>query len=261
MSNSPRLSACITIHERDVPTLDTVFGSMRGQDYDEFVIVLDRTPAALAKWVREWWVDDARVRFVTLDGPPGWGSPVPPWNAGLRSITNPLVYCFSSETVQAAGNLERARARLATDPHVIIHGRAECSCGPAGTEVNWGGTAPGNLFSDSAHPRPLGFIWAGHMDTVRTIGYYDEEFARGFWHDDTDFFLRLWKSGADFLFDDAISGTHLHHERKSLWTTDGLAKIETNRRYILSKHGTDNPWGALPRIHQFGKSSLRWVHV
>ena len=139
--------------------------------------------------------------------------------------------------------------------------RSDRSCGPAGQEVNWGGTAPGNLFCDAAHPRPLGFIWAGPMHQVRTVKGYDETFAEGFWYDDNDFFLRLWNSGLNFLFDDTISGTHLHHDRTTLNTPAGQAGIQKNANYMIRKHGTLSPWPSIMKIVQYGEGRTSWSHL
>jgi hypothetical protein len=232
-----RLSACITINDRDVSVLDTVFESMRGQDFDEFIIVLDRVPGELAGYCGRWWSRDERVKFVEVAGSPGWRSPVKAWNRGYAEVTGDLLYCFSSETTQAAGNIEKARKMLTSNHQRVIFGKCECSCGPYGQEVNWNGTAPGNLLCDAAHPRPLGFIWAGPMANVRKIGGWDEEFDRGLWYDETDFFIRMWQTELDFVFDDSISGTHLHHPRPVLETTEGAALTAVNLAYITRKYG------------------------
>ena len=256
-----KLSALITLNDRDISVCDTVFDTMREQDHDEFVIVLDRTPAALAEYARRWWRNDPRTRFVEIAGEPRWRSPVRAWNVGFRELTGDMVYAFSSETVQRPQNIEHARALLAAEPRTLIFGKAECSCGPYGQEVNWNGTAPGNLLCDSEHPRPLGFIWAGPVDSVRRIGGYDEEFAEGFWFDDNDFFYRLWNDGLDFAFDDSISGIHLHHERPGLATPAGRAGIQRNAAYILAKHRTPDPLGEIQKRVEYGPGRCKWRHA
>ena len=236
-----KLSACITINDRDVSVLDTVFESMKEQAHDEFVIVLDRTPAPLADYCRRWWRNDPRTRFVEVKGAPGWRSPVKAWNAGYAAVTGDLLYCFSSETTQAVGNVQNARMLLAAEPQSVVFGKCECSCGPWGQEVNWNGTAPGNLLCSAEHPRPLGFIWAAPMAPVRAMGGWDEEYDRGLWYDETDFFFRLWNQRLNFVFDDTISGTHLHHDRPVLATLEGHAATQINMAYTLSKYGTLAP--------------------
>jgi hypothetical protein len=264
------LSVVLTIHFRPVPVLEQVFESLRHQAHDELVIVLDRAPLEMFDYASEFWRGDSRVKFVTLgDGPDGWRSPVKAWNAGFAAVTGDVVYCLSSETVQAEGNVERAREIMTWGKspleggHVpVLHGRAECSCGPTGQEVNWNGTAPGNLLGDAAHPRPLGFIWAAPMSAVRQIGGYDEAFDAGFWFDDADFFLRLWRTGLDFVFDDSISGVHLHHERPVLATPEGQEGIRKNTEYMLWKHGILHPWGDnLPRMEERKPGRTTWRHL
>jgi len=257
-----KLSALITLHDRDVSVMQTVFESLREQAHDELVIVLDRTPPPLADFCRTYWQEDARVRFVEIDGPRGWRSPVRAWNVGFRALADAgAVYAFSSETVQAAGNVERARALLEREPQSIIFGKAECSCGPGGMEVNWGGTAPGNLLVDAAHPRPLGFIWAGPLANVRQVGGMDDAFADGLWFDDDHFYVTLWRTGLDFVFDDSINGTHLHHGRPVLQTPAGQAAIARNRTLMLRKHGTLQPWSQIPRRVEFQPNRTIWRHL
>jgi hypothetical protein len=140
---------------------------------------------------------------------------------------------------------------------VCVQGKAECSCGPQGMEVNWGPGTPGNLLCDSRHPRPLGFIWAAPADKVRGMGGYDEKFDGGLWYDDNDFFMRLWNTGLDFLFTDEVAGTHLHHERPGL----NDAAIQRNLAYICSKYGGVPDFNNLPRVEEFTQTSTRWSHI
>ena len=178
------------------------------------------------------------------------------WNRGLAAVTGDAVYCFSSETVQASGNVERARGMLQETPAVIF-GKATCSCGPQGTEVNWGGNAPGNLLCDAAHPRPLGFIWAAPMDKVREAGPWDEAFDAGYWYDEGDYFFRLWRTGMPFVFTDDINGVHLHHERPDLTE----AGIKVNTEYMLKKHGVLHPFGEMQKIVAYAPGLTTWRHL
>lgn len=255
------ISVVMTVQERKREDLFRVFESLREQIHDRMVIVLDRTPTDLAKEIVAHWMGDGRLRAVVLDGEPGWKSPVPAYNAGLSAVETDLLYFISSDTVQEPGNVARAKALLEADDNIVVHGKAECSCGPNGQEVNWGGQAPGNLLCDSKHPRPLGFIWAARTDAVKKSGLYDLEFANGLWHDDTDFMLRLWKQGLDFVFDDSIAGTHLHHERPGLVGPEAAEKIARNGALIMRKHGTTNPWPGLPRINIIEPGRMEWRHL
>jgi len=255
------LSACITVNDRSVETMTQVFDSMKCQAFDQFVIVLDSPKAELASFCRSFWEGDSRVEFVEILRASGWRSPVKAWNSGYARVTGKLLYCFSSETVQVEGNLLRARLLLADHPDTLIMGKAECSCGPVGQEVNWNGSAPGNLLSDAAHPRPMGFIWAAPMKNVREIGGWDEAFDGGFWHDESDFFLRLWRTGLDFLFTDSVHGVHQHHDRPVLATPEGQAGIRSNAALMMAKHGTLHPWPNLPKLIQSKPGETRWMHL
>jgi len=254
-----KLSVCITINDRSIDDLIKVFGSMEDQTHDEFVIVLDRAEPILANWCKNFWRKDRRVSFVEIVGEPGWKSPVKAWNRGFDKVTGDAIYCFSSETVQGTGNIERAKSLLSSQD-AVINGKAECSCGPDGQEVNWGGTAPGNLLCSAAHPRPIGFIWAAPIKAVRSIHGYDEKFSEGYWHDDDDFFVRLWNTGLDFIFDDSIHGIHLHHPRPVLSTEEGKAGILRNREYMLKKYGSLDPWASLPLLSETREGWRVWKH-
>lgn len=270
-----KLSCILTIANRTPEVCKQVADSLLlpGNTPDELIVVLDRpTPEVRDGAHAAYDRMPCRVSWITIPGEPAWRSPVKAWNLGFLAATGTAVYCFSSETVQKEGNLNRARRELAGetyDTHPImegikklcLHGSVSCSCGPEGTEVNWAGSAPGNLFCDAKHPRPLGFIWAAPTWAVKQIGGYDEKFAEGLWHDDDDLFLRLWRTGLDYIFDDSISGTHLHHERPVLSTPDGQAKIALNQAYMLSKHGTPVPWAHEPRTVETRPGRTIWRHL
>lgn len=257
-----RLSVILTIHDRPAEVSRLVADSLRlpGNEPDELVVVMDRPTGPAFKGAVEAYRDVAKVvKWPALEGEPGWLCPARAWNAGFAEASGEFVYCISSDTVQAAGNVERARALIA-DGHTVLHGKAECSCGPEGQEVNWGGMAPGNLLGDAAHARPLGFIWAGPLAKVLGMGGFDEAFMDGLWHDDDDFFLRLWKTGVDFLFDDSVAGMHQHHERPGLAGSEGAVKISRNRALMMQKHGTTAPWASTQRRVRYGPGRTRWEH-
>ena len=256
-----KLSVGLTIYERETPVLEAVFGSLRGQPWDEMVIVFDRTPPGLREHVRGYWVGDDRVKFAAIEGPPGWGSPVPGWNACFAAMTGTHLFAFSSEVVHAPQNVEVARKIMAENPRTAVFGKCLCSCGPEGHEVNWGGQAPGNLLVDAAHPRPLGFIWACPLEQVRRIGGMDMKFAKGFWYDDDDFMLRLWQAGLDFTFTDDISGTHLHHDRHTLESPEGQQGIARNQALMLKKHGVLHPFSGLQKIVSYVPGKTTWRHL
>lgn len=255
-----KLSVLMTINERPTPVLDAVFGSLRDQPFDEIICVLDRSPRGVSEHVHAYWETDQRFQAVEVAGSPGWRSPVPAWNAAFAAATGDHLFAFSSEVVHAQQNLAVARRLLTEHPNTLIFGKAMCSCGPSGGEVNWGGSAPSNLLIDAAHPRPLGFIWAGPIAPLRQIGGMDPEFAKGLWFDDDDLFIRLWRTGLNFLYTDEISGVHLHHDRPVLATPDGQLAINRNRTYMLRKHGTLTPWNGTPRLETRQPGLTVWRH-
>lgn len=256
-----KLSAALTIYERETPVLDAMFGSLHPQPFDEMVIVLDRPPHEVAQHCYDYWQGDGRVIFARIDGSAGWKSPVPAWNRAFDTATGDTLFAFSSEMVHAPDNVATARRMLDDEPRSLIFGKASCSCGPGGREVNWSDGSPGNLLVDAAHPRPLGFIWAGPLKEVHWVRGMDPEFARGFCYDDDDFFVRLWRTGLDFTFTDEICGTHLHHERPVLTSADGQAGIHRNAEYMLRKHGTLAPWGQIPRLESRAPGRTTWRHL
>ena len=247
----PRITVVITVYDRPEDVLRRVFDSLAPQPFDEAVIVLDRTPAKCAEYCRGYWRSDGRVRFVEIAGKPGWLCPARAWNVGFGQVDTELVYCLSSEVIQDRENIRRTVDLLADQPAVLF-GKAECSCGPQGTEVNWGGTAPGNLLVDSAHPRHLGFIWACPTWILRATGGFDEGFGGGFWYDDDDFNYRIWQQGAPFVFDDTISGFHQHHERPEL-SQEGIAR---NLAYITKKH--PNGYRVIPNSVDHPHKTRTW---
>lgn len=229
----PTIAVCLTIHDRPEDVMRKVFDSLLPQKFDQLVVVLDRCSAATDNFVRSYLFDDDRAEIVSIAGKPGWLCPARAWNEAFSRVRTELVYCFSSETVQRAGNVAYAVDQLAGSP-AILFGKAECSCGPLAGEVNWMDGTPHNLFCDSKHPRPLGFIWAGPMWVVRATGGYDEEMMRGHWFDDNCFFWRVWNLGLPFVFTDDLYGLHLHHERPQLTESS----IQTNLDYIVEKYGS-----------------------
>ena len=239
---SPTLSIVMTINDRPRDVLKRVFDSIRDEPFDQLVICLDATPAPLPYFISEYWSHlGSRLYMVSIVRDPGWLSPVKAWNTAFAHVISELTYCISSEVIQTCGNIARAKEILASEPAVLF-GKAECSCGPEGKEVDWGGSAPGNLLVDSAHPRPLGFIMAMPTWLLRATGGYDETFMQGYWYDDDDFVYRLWQQGVPFVFNDTVSGLHQHHARPILDTPSGQAGIANNRSYIIRKHGHERPW-------------------
>ena len=162
--------------------------------------------------------------------------------------------CISSEVVLDA-NAVLIMRKLA-DEKTAVFGACHNSV-PRDLVV---GAEPGLLVS-SRMARPLGFICCLPAAKVRAIGGFDEDFMRGYWYDDDDFFKRLWDAGVDFLFDDAVHGVHLDHPRADLETPAGHEKIAANAALMARKHGSNHVWGALPRLEsQPAAGQLLWEH-
>jgi hypothetical protein len=258
-----KLSLILTINNRMPEVSRQVANSflLPGNEVDEAVIVLDRpTPEARAGATEAYQGLPGTLRFVEVEGPPGWRGPARAWNAGFKAATGDLFYCISSEVVQDAGNVDKARA-LCADGKTVAFGACHNST-PVNLVV---GAEPGLLVS-SKMPRPLGFIVCMPAKNVCDIAGFDEAFmgtpdAPNYWYDDDDFMLRLWRSGLNFVFDDAIHGTHLHHERPDLATPEGQAGIQRNAAYMLKKHGTMMPWTNLPRMTSYAPGRLTWSHL
>lgn len=252
------LSIILTINNRSPEVSKRVSDSLRlpGNQPDELIVVLDRATkdAHEGAMVYSDVLDGFSVRYVGIDGDPGWRGPATAWNHGFAAATSDLYYCISSEVVQDEGNVDKAR-ELCDQGQTVAFGACHNS-EPVNLVV---GAEPGLLVS-SLMPRPLGFICCMPADKVMEIKGFDEEFMKGFWYDDDDFFLRMWRSGVDFLFDDSIHGTHIHHERPDLQTQVGKKGIQTNADYMLSKHGTLTPWNNLLRVEHRTPGKLWWSH-
>ncbi len=236
----PTLSVVMCVYDRPISVLAATLASLKEQPYDQMVVVADRSPVAVRSLLDSYAGADKRTQVVEIVGTPGWRSPVMAWNAGFSAANGELLYMLSSEVIQSDGNIVAARDMLAMNNDVVF-GKAECSCGPQGEEVNWNGSAPGNLLVDARHPRPLGFIMACRRLAMSKIGGFDENFSAGYWWDDSDLVRRLWDVTDRFVFTDDISGIHQHHERPVLETEVGQLGIARNRAYMMQKYGELQP--------------------
>jgi len=258
-----KLSLVLTVNNRPPDVSRQVAESLwlPGNRPDELVVVLDRAPQdTMRAAIKEYERCADSVVFTTIEGAPGWLGPARAWNRGFAVATGDLFYCISSEVVQEAGNVERAR-HLAADGNTVVFGACRNSV-PRDLVV---GAEPGLLVS-SRMPRPLGFIVCMPAAKVREIGGFDEAFMGspehpGYWFDDDDFFLRLWRTGVRFMFDDSIRGIHLDHERPDLATPAGQEGIRRNAALMVRKHGTQHPWPGLQKRVWGRTGQLVWEHV
>lgn len=253
-----KLSLVLTVNNRPPEVSKQVADSFKldGNEVDEAVIVLDRPTEEAKAGALEAYADlGCHTKFAEVLGPPGWKGPATAWNMGFHSAEGDLLYCISSEVVQDPENVRKAR-EICKDGNTVVFGACHNST-PENLVV---GAEPGLLVS-SKMPRPLGFIVCMPSEKVSEIRGFDEKFMDGFWYDDDDFFLRLWRSGVNFVFDDSIHGVHLHHERPVLNTHIGHEGINRNREYMLSKHGMIHPWQNLPRLETRTGTQLWWKHL
>lgn len=254
------VSLILTINNRPPEVSRQVADSLKlpGNEVDELIVVLDRpTEEAQGGAVNAYaGLTGNPTVFVDVKGDPGWKGPAKAWNAGFKAATSDLLYCISSEVVQDAGNVWKART-LCEDGATVVFGACHNS-----TATNLVvGAEPGELVS-SKMCRPLGFIVCMPAKLVNMIDGYDEKFTElGFWYDDDDFFLRLWRTGAKFVFEDDIHGVHLDHARPDLDTAEGQAGIRRNAEYMMKKHGMLHPWATLSKIVQYEKGRTIWRHI
>lgn len=250
MVRLPTCSVVLTVNERPTEVLQQVLDSLHHQhdQIDQLVVVLDRTPHHLRDWLFRavMTMPGLPVEWVLVEGQPGWLCPARAWNAGFAQVRSELVYCISSETVQAPGNVERAKTFLQRS-HAVVFGKATES-----HPGKYGHSVPGGLLCSSQNPRPLGFIMAMPMWMVRAVHGYDEGFMGGYWYDDDDFTYRLWRLGQPFIFLDLIEGVHMSHPRPVLDTVEGQDGIARNRQYMLAKHGTLQPMDGVPTRRSMG---------
>ncbi len=266
----PTLSLALTIHERPRPVLEKVFKALEGQDIDQLVVCLDRTPDELAYWIErgdqppapDWLykkrsLADHPTIFTAIKGPPGWLGPARAWNRAFEEITSEVTMMISSEVILSKGACRIMKEQQAKEPKVVFG-----KCLDDGDVPLVVGIEDGTLCS-SKLPRPLGFIWSMPTYAIRATGGFDEEFMKGYWFDDDAFSFELWQLGLDFHFIDSVSGIHQHHDRPVLDTLAGKLSIARNLGYIKGKYGVDRPLmdaQLAPKV-QWGRDGLHvWEH-
>jgi len=252
----PSVSIVLTVNNRPPEVSRQVAESLQlpGNQSDELIVVLDRpTPEARDGAIAYSEATTGHVvKYVDMQGPPGWLCPARAWNAGFKAATGELLYCTSSDVVQYPGNVARAK-KIATGNTVVFG-----SCSNSNHRVQQG-SPPGTVCS-SNKPNPNGFIVCMTAESIRNIGGYDEEFMRGLCYEDADLFLRLWNSGMNFVFCDFVHGTHINHPRPELFTKKGKQKVQLNAKRFLGKYGTTSPWNEIEKIELREPGQLTWKH-
>lgn len=233
----------MTIHDRTPEVVDAVFTSLRmpGNTPDDVAVCFDRCPKDIFELVKmECWRIGVNLRIGILDDEvEGPRCPSRAWNTIFKLIEEDHVFCISSDTVLAPHSVGMAFHLSQVAPDFLIVGRAE-HCGQSYTwTLKWRvGTMEEfkhRTMTWHQSPKPLGFNWLLPMKRVREIGGYDEAFMRGYCYEDSDFVLRLWNAGVDFVFCDDIVGFHLEHKRDHLLDEDG--KVSQNEGIFVSRYG------------------------
>ena len=252
------VSLVLTINNRTPEVSKAVADSFRlsGNEVDEVIVVLDRVEDEVRQGVVSAWTDSPfSLKFVEIVGEPGWICPAKAWNMAYEAATSDLLYQISSEVVQDAGNVKRMRD-LCEAEDVVVFG--SCHNSEKTQEVQ---DAEPGLLASSKLPRPLGFIVCYPRERMLSIGGNDLGFMDGLWYEDDDLFIRMWRTGIDFCFDDSVHGVHLHHGRPGLSTPEGQRKIQVNADYIKGKHGTLQPFSQSQRLVQRSEGKTWWRHL
>jgi hypothetical protein len=253
-----KVSGCLTIQNRPPEVSKAVADSFRlpGNYLDELIVVLDTATKEARDGAHEAYDTlDFPVRFITIPGDPKWKCPAQAWNFAYTAATGDLLYCISSEVVQEDDNVEKAK-EIAKSMDLVVFG----ACRNSIPEQLVVGGEPGVLAS-AALPRPLGFISCLPRKAMTAIGGNDLGFMDGLWFEDDDLYYRLWRHGLDFVFDDSISGIHLHHERPALATQEGQKGIARNQAYMLYKHNSLKPLSTVLVKEERQPGRTVWRHA
>ena len=156
------ISIILTVNNRSPEVSKQVADSLNlpGNEHDELIVVLDR-PTKEAEAAAAEAYCDLHPKYHFVYGDPGWKGPAKSWNSGFRYSNSDLFYCISSEVVQDAGNVDKAR-ELCRLGQTVAFG----ACHNSKKENLVVGAEPGLLVS-SAMPRPLGFICCMPAEEVR----------------------------------------------------------------------------------------------
>ena len=242
MDSAMTQTLAITIYDRTPEVIRAVCAglSLPGNLPDVVCVCYDRAPRDSIYALRK---ESKRLGFelretVLNDGAVGPRCPSKAWNMALSLVAddNAHVFCMSSEMVLAPHSIGMAYHLSEACPEVLIVGRAEhCGQSYAYTHEK---EEPSRTITAARCPSPLGFSWLLPMKTTRKIGGFDETYMNGLCYEDSDFTVRLWNAGADFVFCDDIMGFHLEHKRDHLVDADG--RVTINEKIFTKQHGDVN---------------------
>lgn len=232
------LSVLMTCGEKPPETVQAVLRSLRGQAFDELILVADRSPQSLADVMKSECMEIARLEpglgrrmgIVHLNGNEGWRTPSVAFNAGLEHVTGDIVVINHGDVEQDDRSLDRVRALMAEREAVyfgkVLESKPEMCNGPG---------SAGPVLMASYNPRALTYLVAMPTRVLRAAGGWSEAFMSGVWYEDDDLMARVWKtSGLPFVFDDRFSGTHHSHVRGYM----DPAAIQRNAVEMQKAHGT-----------------------
>lgn len=233
----------LTIYDRTPEVIKAVFAglSLPGNKPDNVVVCYDRaSPEAVKAFRIECLKLGMGLREAFLDdGAVGPRCPSKAWNMALALTDDTHVFCMSSEIVLAPHSIGMAYHLSEGCPDAFVVARAEhCGQSYAYTYKIGGESLSSRTITWSLYPSPIGFAWLVPMKTHRAIGGFDEVFMKGLCYEDSDFVIRAWENGADFVFCDDIMGFHLEHKRDHLKNEDG--RVTINEKLFVKRHGHIN---------------------
>jgi GT2 family glycosyltransferase len=220
-----RLSLVLSVHTVPPAALQRTLRALRGQELDDVVVVMDRTPAEQMEMLRD---ELPEATICHLDGSPGWRSACTAWNMGARAADGDLLFFLPSDIMLGPGTLQAARRLQEEHPCVIWPSVSEEKPEQAKQD---GLTLP--VHSSSIQPRPMTYCLCVPRQAFLEVGGYDVAFEAGWGNDDRDLAHRLWGAGLPFVFDDTIWGIHQTHDRPHV----SAEKVQINRELFAQRWG------------------------
>jgi len=260
----------MTVYDRPPEVIRAVISALSfpGNQPDRVVVCYDRAPE-LSREIMRWECNRVGIDLIETSLDDDFEGPRCPslaWNTAMRLVDDENAVLMSSDMVLTPHSLGMAFHLSSNEPNTVIVGRAD----HAGTSYNWkhsdshGGTVVTRTMCSSQFPNPLGFVWLIPTAAYNAIGGYDEAFMKGVCYEDTDFTVRLWEHGCDFLFCDDVAGFHIEHPRNHLRNLDGRVRINCdlfNSRHRMTSEGDKSVLRNLPmKIATFGVGMCMWAH-